>query len=149
MKVILKKGVDSIGPAGTVKEVAPGFARNHLIPNGLAVEATPANLRWFEKGKEKLAKSLEKSLEGAKALAAKLGDVKLSYTREVGDNGKLFGSVGRTDIVKSLKASGYTVEKSAVKLDVPIKEIGESEVEIRLAPEIGAKVSVTILARKS
>jgi large subunit ribosomal protein L9 len=149
MKVILKKAVESIGPAGTVKDVAPGFARNHLIPNGLAIEATAANLRWFEKGKEKLAKAAEKLHEEAKVVAEKLGDVKLSFTREVGDNGKLFGSVGRSDVVKSLKASGFAIDKATVKLDAPLKEIGESEVEIRLAPDIGAKVSVTILARKS
>ncbi len=149
MKVILTKSVESIGPAGTVKEVAPGYARNHLIPNGLATEATPANQRWFEKGKEKLAKAREQGLENSRALAEKLADVKLSFTREVAENGKLFGSVGRADIVKSLKAAGFSVDKAAVKLESSIKEIGESEVEIRLASEIGAKIAVTILARKS
>ncbi|PCI38787.1 MAG: 50S ribosomal protein L9 [Elusimicrobia bacterium] len=149
MKVILKKSVESIGAAGTIKEVTPGYARNHLFPNGLAAEATPANQRWFEKGKEKLAKAREKALEDAKGLAEKLGDVKLSFTREISESGKLFGSVGRADIVKSLKAAGFAVDKTAVKLESSIKEIGESEVEIKLAPEIGAKIAVTILARTS
>ena len=149
MKVILKKNVEEIGPVGTIKDVKPGFARNYLIPNGLAVEASLANRRWFEKGRAKLEKARSRSLEEAKAAAVKIGTVKLSFTREVGENGKLFGSVGRADIAKSLKASGYAVEKSSVKLAEPIKEIGESEVEVRLAPEIGAKVVVTIIARRN
>ncbi|MFC1679056.1 50S ribosomal protein L9 [Elusimicrobiota bacterium] len=147
MKVILKTDVEKLGRAGDVRDVALGFARNHLIPRGLVTEATPAALRWFEKGKERRERAREKDLDKAKSLAEKLADVSLSFTRRVGDNGKLFGSVGRTDIAKSLKASGYEVDKSAVILESTIKEIGDCEVEIRLAAEAVAKIKVSVAIR--
>jgi len=147
MKVILKTDVDNLGRAGEVRDVARGFARNRLIPKGLAVEATPAALRWFEKGKERLAKKQEKALLEAMSTAEKLGSVNLSFSRRVGENEKLFGSVGRSDIVKSLKASGYEIDKSAVQLDSTLKEIGDHEVELRLAPEAVVKIKVSVVAR--
>jgi len=147
MKVILKQDVENVGDAGTIKKVALGFARNHLIPRGYAVEATPQAIAFFEKGKEKLAKAREKAQSEAKALADKLTDVKLTFTLKAGENEKLFGSVGKSDILKSLKASGHIVAKDAVRLAEPIKELGDSEVEIKLGPDTVAKVKVTVVAQ--
>lgn len=147
MKVVLKTDVEKLGQAGDVKDVARGFARNHLFPRGLAVEATPAALRWVEQGKERRERARENTLAAAKALAGKLADVNLSFSRRVGENGKLFGSVGKTDIAKSLKASGYDVDKSAVMLESTVKEIGDTEVEIRLAPDAVAKIKVSVVPR--
>ncbi len=147
MKVILRKDVEKLGHTGQVKEVARGYARNFLVPRGLAMEATPEAIVWFEKGNERRAKLREKALAAAKAEVVKLAEVKLSFARPVGENGKLFGSVGKSDIAKSLKASGYTVDKDAVVLAAAIKEVGESEVEVRLAPGASAKVKVSVVAR--
>lgn len=147
MKVILKSDIEKIGHAGDVKNVARGFARNYLIARGLAAEATPSAIKWFEQGKERREKARAKSLEEAKGVCEKLASVALTYDRKVGDGGKLFGSVGKTDIVKSLKAAGYSIDKSAVLLDSAIKEIGDSEVEIRLAPDVSAKIKVTVVTR--
>lgn len=147
MKVILRKDVDNLGHAGQVKEVKLGYARNMLIPRGLALEATPAVVAWFEKGEKRRAELREKSLAKAKDAAAKLADVKLSFSRPVGENGKLFGSVGKADIAKSLKASGHAVDKDAVVLPAAIKEAGDSEVEVRLATGVSAKVKVSVVAR--
>ncbi|MFH1725106.1 MAG: 50S ribosomal protein L9 [Elusimicrobiota bacterium] len=147
MKVILRSDVTDLGLSGDVKDVARGFARNHLIPRGLAMEATASAIRWFEKGKERREKVREKAIAEAKAACEKLADVKLAFTRKVGQNGKLFGSVGKSDIVKSLKASGFSMDKNAVVMESTIKEIGDSEVEIRFAPDASAKVKVSVVPR--
>ena len=147
MKVILRKDVEKLGHTGQVKEVARGYARNFLVPRGLAMEATPEAVTWFEKGNERRAKLREKAVAAAKAEVVKLAEVKLSFARPVSENGKLFGSVGKSDIVKSLKASGYTVDKEAIVMAAAIKDVGESEVEVRLAPGASAKVKVSVVAR--
>lgn len=147
MKVILRKDVDNLGHAGQVKEVKPGYARNMLIPRGLALEATSSTIAWFEKGEKRRAVLREKALGEARAKSEKLAEVKLSFSRPVGENGKLFGSVGKTDIVKSLKAAGYEVAKESVVLPTAIKEAGDSEVEVRLAIGVSAKVKVSVVAR--
>ena len=147
MKIILRKDVEKLGHAGQVKEVRPGFARNMLIPRGLALEATQSVVAWFEKGEKRRAQQREKAVAAAKDAAVKLADVRLSFSRPVAENGKLFGSVGKTDILKSLKAAGHAFDKEAVLLPAAIKEAGDSEVEIRLAAGVSAKVKVSVVAR--
>ncbi len=147
MKVILKSDIDKLGLAGDIKDVSRGYARNYLFVRGLAVDATPSAVQWVEKTKDRREKARAAALETAKAAAEKIGDVSLSFVRPVGEGGKLFGSVGKADIIKSLKASGYSVGKDAINLDAAIKEIGDSEVEIRLAPGVKTKVKISIVAR--
>lgn len=147
MKVILRSVVSQLGRPGDVKEVSTGFGRNYLIPNGFAAEATPAALKFWEKGKAKRAKLAETQGHAAKDLAAKLAGVSLSFSRQAAE-GKLFGSVGKSDILKSLKTCGYTVDKGAVVLDAAIKTVGEHEIELKLAPDVSAKVKVSISARQ-
>lgn len=147
MKVILRKDVEKLGQAGQVKEVKLGFARNMLIPRGLALEATPAVVAWFEKGEKRRAELREKTVAKAKESAAKIAEVALTFARPVGENGKLFGSVGKADIAKSLKAAGHAVDKDAVVLPAAIKEAGESEVEVRFATGVSAKIKVSVVAR--
>jgi large subunit ribosomal protein L9 len=148
MKVILRKEIRSVGRAGDVKEVSAGFGRNYLLPNGLATPATPAALKQWEKGKERREKVLAQATSAAKELAAKVEGTTLSFTRQTAAEGKLFGSVGKSDILKSLKSCGYTVDKEAVLLDSSIKTVGEHEVTLRLAPEVTAKVKVSVAARQ-
>lgn len=147
MRVVLRSDVEKLGTAGEVRNVAAGFARNYLIPKGLAMEATPETIRWFERGREKRQRLRERTTQVSREVASKLAGVALSFTRAVGEQGKLFGSVGKSDIVGSLKASGFAVEKSAVVLDAAIKQVGDCEVEIRLHPEVSAKIKVSVLAR--
>jgi len=147
MKVILLSDVEKVGIAGAVKNVADGFARNFLIPRRLAQQATPEALKWVEKTQEKRKQQREQQVQQLRDQAAKMNGTSLSFTRKAGDAGKLFGSVGKSDIVDSLKASGYTVDKNSVMLPAAIKEVGDSEVEIRLHPEAVAKVKVSVLAR--
>ena len=114
MKVILKSDIEKLGQAGDVKNVKRGFARNYLIARGLATEATPAAIAWFEKGKERREKARQKALEEAKATCEKLGSVKLTFDRKVGDAGKLFGSVTAVEIASALKEKGYEVDRRKV-----------------------------------
>lgn len=147
MKVILREEVRKLGMPGDIKNVADGFARNYLIPRKLAMPATPSATAWFEKGKEKRQKLREKEAEAFRAQAAKLEGTSLSFSRQVSEGGKLYGSVGKTDIVKSLKASGHDVPGSAVMLESSIKEVGEHTVEIRFHADVTAKIKVSVVAR--
>ena len=148
MKVILRSYVENLGRPGEIKEVSDGYGRNFLLPQGLAVTATPAAIREWEKCKDKRAKVVAAEVETAKGVAGKLAGVKLSFTVPASPEGKLFGSVGKSDILKSLKASGFSVPKTSVRLDSPIKTVGEHEVELRLQPEVSAKVTVAVVARE-
>jgi large subunit ribosomal protein L9 len=148
MKVILRENVAKLGRAGDVKEVKDGFGRNFLLPNNLAMPATPAALAAWEKAKERRSKAAEALLSKTKELAGKINGVSLSFSRPAGAEGKLFGSVGKSDIVKSLKSCGFTVEKDAVALEASIKQVGDHEVELKLLPEVSAKVKVTVTARE-
>jgi large subunit ribosomal protein L9 len=148
MKVILKSTVDHLGRAGEVKEVAAGYARNFLLPRKLAEPATPAALKYWEKGKEKRAAIVSAEVKVAKELSEKLAGVNLTFSMPASEEGKLFGSVGKTDVLKSLKAAGYDVPKNSIRLETALKTTGEHEVELRLAPEVAAKVKVTVSARE-
>ncbi len=148
MKVILKTNVDHLGRAGEVKEVAIGYARNFLLPRKLAERATVSALKYWEKGKEKRAAIVSAEVKAAKELAEKLAGVKLTFSMPASEEGKLFGSVGKTDVLKSLKTAGYDVPKNSVRLETALKTTGEHEVELRLQPEVSAKVKITVSARE-
>lgn len=148
MKVILREDVEKVGRAGEVKEVSTGFGRNYLLPRRLAQPATAAALKAWDKGREKREELLAARTAQAKELAERLKGVSLSFSRPVGAEGRLFGSVGRADVVKSLKSCGFSVEKQAVALESAIKQAGEHEVEIRLMPEASARIKVTIVPRQ-
>lgn len=148
MKVILRSDVEHVGRAGDVKSVSAGFGRNYLLPRKLAVPATEAAMKQWERGKEKRDKLAEARKKEMQQLAEKISAVSLSFARPAGAEGKLFGSVGKSDILKSLMASGLTVEKETVTLDASLKTVGEHEVALKLHPEVTAKVKVTVTARE-
>jgi large subunit ribosomal protein L9 len=148
MKVILKTTVENLGRPGDVKDVKPGYARNFLLPRRLAEAATPAALKYWEKGKEKRQAQVQTEIKAAKELAEKLAGVNLSFSVPASEEGKLFGSVGKADVLTSLKAAGYEVPKNSVRLESPIKTTGEHEVSLRLQPEVTAVVKVTVTARE-
>lgn len=148
MKVILRSTIDNLGRPGDVKDVKTGFARNYLLPRKLAEPATEASLKYWEKGKEKRKTLVSEEIKAAKELAQKLDGVHLTFCVPASEEGKLFGSVGKADVLKSLKAAGYEVPKNSVRLETAIKLTGEHEVELRLQPEVSAKVKVTVSARE-
>ncbi|HAZ09107.1 MAG TPA: 50S ribosomal protein L9 [Elusimicrobia bacterium] len=148
MKVILRSTIDNLGRPGDIKEVAAGYARNFLLPRKLAESATPSAVKYWEKGREKRAALVSSEIKAAKDLAEKLSGVNLTFSMPASEEGKLFGSVGKTDVLKSLKAAGYDITKNSVRLETAIKTTGEHEVELRLQPEVSVKVKVTVSARE-
>jgi len=148
MKIILKSTVDNLGRPGDVKDVKTGYARNYLLPRKLAELASESALKYWEKGKEKRAALVAAEVKVARELAEKLAGVKLAFSVPASEEGKLFGSIGKADLLKSLKASGYEVPKNSITLETAIKTTGEHEVSLKLAPEVSAKVKVTVTARE-
>lgn len=149
MEVILKKDVKGTGKEGDVVKVSDGFARNKLIPGGLAVEATEANKRAIAREKAKAAEKYAQDKEAAEQLAAKLTAAPVIVKTKVGDNGKLFGSITSMDIAQAVSEQlGTEVDKKKIVLDKPIKEIGETEVTVKLFQDVAAKVKVVIEGAK-
>jgi large subunit ribosomal protein L9 len=145
MEVILKKDVKGTGKEGDVVKVSDGFARNKLIPGGLAVEATEANKRAIAREKAKAAEKFAQDKEAAEQLAAKLTAAPVIVKTKVGDNGKLFGSITSMDIAQAVSEQlGTEVDKKKIVLDKPIKEVGETEVTVKLFQDVAAKVKVVI-----
>ncbi|MBE7414655.1 MAG: 50S ribosomal protein L9 [Deltaproteobacteria bacterium] len=145
MRVILKKDMDNLGAFGDVVKVAPGYARNYLIPQGIAAEASRSNLRQFEAEKEAHLRKLQAKRDKAESLKARLDAVSLSFTRKTSEEEKLFGSVTVHDIEEGLKAQGFEFERKDIVLDEPIKSLGEHAVKIKLHPGVSAEIKVSVL----
>ena len=144
MKVILTENILSLGQIGQVVNVAPGYARNYLYPQGLALEATGKNVRELEHRKRMLAQKREKVRQEMLSLAEKLNQVKLTLRRKVVEEDKLYGSVTAVDIVGMLEEKGVDLARKSVQLDQPIKQLGEFSVPIRVDADVTANVSVVV-----
>lgn len=148
MKVILRTDIANVGRQGDIKEVSPGYARNYLLPRQMAMEATEQNLKIWNKEKVKLEKQREKIIADARAVAEKVEKVSLTMPVRVGEAGKLFGSVTSANIAKALEEQGFAIEKHDILLHDPIKELGVFTVDIRLHPEVIAKIKVWVIEEK-
>ena len=146
MKVVLKQNVESLGKAGDLVKVADGYARNFLIPKGLASEANSGNLKAFEHEKQRILLHAEKIQKQAEETSARLSAVTCTIARRVGEQEKLFGSVGAKDIEEALIAQGIEVDKKSVLLDEPIKALGEFPVRIRLSAGLTGEIKVVVVA---
>ena len=145
MEVILRETVTRLGRAGEVVEVKDGYARNYLVPHGLAYPATPANKRRVEAEASRRVFESAAEQSDAEVLAAKLESIELTFTAKVGEADKLFGSVTSADIADKLGELGYPLDKRAVELEEPIKMIGIYKIPVRLHPEVHAKVRVWVV----
>lgn len=145
MKVILRQNVESLGKVGETIKVADGYARNYLIPKGLAAEANTRNLKVFEHEKKRILLQAEKIQKQAEEAAAKLSGVVLAIARRVGEQEKLFGSVGVKDIEEALITQGFAVDKRDILLEEPIKAIGEFAVRIKLSAGVTAEIKVNVV----
>jgi len=142
MQVVLLERVEKLGQMGDVVKVKDGFARNYLLPKKKALRATKANLAYFETQRSQLeARNLERKKE-AEQVSAKLSGKSFVLLRQAGDRGQLYGSVNPRDIADAVTAGGFTIARTQVPLDLPIKEIGLHTVNVVLHPEV--RVSVTI-----
>jgi large subunit ribosomal protein L9 len=146
LKVILTKDITALGPLGAVADVARGYARNYLIPQGLAMEATKGNLAQVEKLKSKHAQVKAKEQEAARAKIATLEGVGVTIAQRVGEEERLYGSVTRAMIAEALAAKGYDIDRKQLELEEPIKKLGVYEVTVRLAPEVKGAITVEVVA---
>jgi len=146
IEVILREDVNSLGKAGELVRVKPGYARNYLLPHGLAFEATEGNKKRI--AAETRAKTVRGQAERAEAerFAATLGGVTLALTGKAGEEGKLFGSITAQDIADALAAQGHQVDRRRIELEHPIKALGHHTVAVRLHPEVHAEVHVSVTA---
>lgn len=146
MKVILLQDVEGLGKKYEIKEVKNGYARNFLLPEKLARPATKEALKWLSDQKEVIEKEAEEDLKKAQDLASKLDGSELNIEVKVGEDGQLFESVSSQKIIEKLKELGFDVKKSQVKLEAPIKELGEFPVSISLDHNLEAEIKLIVAA---
>ena len=145
MIVILKRDVKGTGKAGDVVKVSDGYARNMLLPKGLAEEATKNNVHTLEKAKEKREEEEKKARAAAEKQAEDMKSMRVEIDTKAGEGGKLFGSITSKDIADAIKEQhGLSIDKRKIVLDQPIKEIGVKRVKIRLYPEITTTIAVEV-----
>ena len=148
MKVILRTDITNVGRQGEVKDVAAGFARNYLLPKKLVMEATVQNMKIWEREKTKLEKVREEIITNAKIIAEKIENTEFSIKVKLGENGKIFGSVTAATLAKLFAEKDFNINKHDILLPAPIKEIGKISVNIRLHPEVIAKVNIDVVEEK-
>lgn len=147
MKVILNKDVKGTGKARDVVTVSDGYARNMLIPRGLATEATQSNIRQLEKQKAIAAEKKAEEKAAAQELAEKLNKASIKMKIKAGEGGRIFGSITSKDIADAINMQlGMDIDRKKVKLDAPIKQVGQTDVDMRLYQDVNAKIKVIIEA---
>lgn len=145
MNVILTENVKGLGNMGDVVKVRPGFARNFLVPNKLAVEASERNLKELEHHRRQLTRKAEKLSQEASALKGRIEAVECVLSHRAGEEGKLFGSVTSMEIEAALAAKGIEVDRRKILLEQPIKALGSHEVEIKLNAGVSATLKVSVV----
>src|SRR5437773_8190634 len=145
MDVILRQAVENLGKPGDVVKVSNGYARNYLLPRGVAFEATPGNLKRIEQERSRLEAAENERRGAAQGLAEKLEQVSLTFSARVGEEGKLFGSVTSADIAQQLEQQGFHIEKRQIDLHEPIKALGVYRIPIRLHADVKPEVRVWVI----
>ena len=145
MKVILLKDIETLGSAGEVVDVKNGYGRNFLIPRNEALVASAANMAQFESRRKQQETLAERDRRAAEALAKKLETESITAQVKVGEEDRLFGSVTAQNIAELLDEKGYEVDRRAIHLEDPIRELGVYNVEVRLHPEVAAAVKLWVV----
>ena|SRR5687768_15010267 len=146
MRLILRDDVDGLGHRGDIVEVADGYGRNFLVPKGLAMRATKGAERQAEAMARSRAVQAAEERAEAEEIAGRMAGTTVVVPAKAGPEGKLFGSVSAVDITRALEAAGVAVDKDAVELDQPLKEVGEVEVPLRLHADVAVPVTVQVVA---
>jgi large subunit ribosomal protein L9 len=144
MKIILRSDMENLGKLGDVVSVKPGFGRNYLIPQGLAMLASPSNLKSFELERKKLQAKMDNLRSEAATLAEKIAGAEVAIVVRVGEGDKLYGSVTSAMIAEALAEKGIEVDRKKIDLEDPIRTLGVHEVEIRLHADVRGKVRVLV-----
>jgi len=145
-EVILREKITKLGAEADVVTVKAGFARNYLIPEGKAFEATKANLKHLDSLQAQRVKREAVELAEAQELSGKIKSLKLSFTLETGQGGKAFGSITSIDIHKALSDKGVDIDRHAILLDGPVKTSGKKDIEIKLHADVSATLKITVKA---
>jgi large subunit ribosomal protein L9 len=145
MEVILRQAVDTLGHTGDIVKVSAGYARNFLLPRGIAYEATPGNKKRLEQERARLEAAEGERRGSAQELATKIEQVSLTFSARVGEEGKLFGSVTTADIAHELEKQGIHIEKRQIDLHEPIKALGVYRVPVRLHAVVKPEVRVWVI----
>jgi large subunit ribosomal protein L9 len=144
VQVILRDDVPNLGKIGEVVRVKPGYARNFLLPRGLAVEANPKNLRMLEHHKRVIAAKADREHKSAEATASRLEGLKLVTRARAGEDGRLFGSVTNMDVERLLAERGFHVERRRIALDEPIKHLGTYPITVQVGRAVRVTIEVTV-----
>lgn len=145
LEVILREDIKTLGKAGEMVRVKPGYARNYLLPKGLAYEATEGNKKRIQAESKAKNVKLEAEKSEASAIAAKLSQVTLTIASKAGEGDRLFGSITASDIAEAMAAQGHKIDKRKIELEHPIKTVGTHTVALRLHPEVQAEIRVSVI----
>lgn len=146
MRVILKEDVQGLGKAGQIITVKDGYARNYLIPKGLALVADERNLKLLEYQRKKIEEEAKKKRQDAESLAQRLSEIQLTIKAKAGEDQKLFGSITAKDVAEALEKEGIKIDKKQILIEEPIKRVGEHELQVKLSSGVVAKLKINVLA---
>ncbi|NVM24658.1 MAG: 50S ribosomal protein L9 [Desulfobacterales bacterium] len=144
MKIILVQDFESLGFEGDIVDVARGYARNYLIPKGVAIEAGNSSSKAMELRKDKIMDKRMKDKEAAERAREKISQVTITIRQKVGEEGRLYGSVTSRDIARELESEGIMVDRRKIVIDEAIRTLGEFEVAVKLHPEVSAKIRIVV-----
>ena len=145
MKVILKEDIPKLGRMGQTVQVARGYGRNYLIPQGKAIQATSKNLKALEHERMLIQRKADLARKEAEGFAGKISGLTLTLSRKVVEEDKLYGSVSVSDISQALEEAGVEIERKLIKLDEPIKSLGEFKVSIKVYHDVTAELTVQVV----
>jgi large subunit ribosomal protein L9 len=144
MELILKETIDTLGEVGDIVKVKPGYGRNYLLPQGIALPATKSNLAMLAQQKEAIESRKKQQRQEAEALAAKLAEITITINQRVGEEDRLYGSVTSADIADKLKEQGIEIDRKKIVLDEPLKKLGQKVVPIKVGYQVMAELKVEI-----
>jgi large subunit ribosomal protein L9 len=144
MELILKETIDTLGEVGDIVKVKPGYGRNYLLPQGIALPATKSNLAMLAQQKEAIESRKKQQRQEAEALAAKLAEITITINQRVGEEDRLYGSVTSADIADKLKEQGIEIDRKKIVLDEPLKKLGQKVVPIKAGYQVMAELKVEI-----
>lgn len=148
MDLLLRQNIESLGRVGDVVKVKPGYARNYLLPRGLAIPVTKANLAEIEVARKKALAEEQARIGTLKELVGKLVETSVTIEGRANEEGHLFGSVNAAQIADALRAKGFAIDEKQVRLEHPLKEIGVFDVKLHLHQEVDATVKVWVVQQK-
>jgi large subunit ribosomal protein L9 len=145
MQVILRDRLENLGNVGDIVQVKPGYARNYLIPKGLAYEATDANLKRIDRERSQVARRAGEQLHEARQRASAIEGISITFNVRAGEEGRLFGSITSADIAERLGEQGVEIDRKQIQLDDPIKSLGVFSVPVRLHADVRPEVKVWVI----